>query len=82
MVKRVRRTREQLIADLEAQLEKLKSQPGITAEHPEIVKIIKLCEKTAADNSWAIKDVVGVVSGVLVPKVQRVKGVKTGNSPA
>ena len=56
----------------------MKNPPSVSADHPEIVKIIKLCEKTAADNSWAIKDVVRVVGDVLVPKAVRVKGVKTG----
>ena len=82
MATRVRRSREQLIADLEARLEKLKSRPSISAEHADIVKIIKLCEKTAGDNSWAIKDVVRVVSEKLAPKVKRVRKAKTENSPA
>lgn len=82
MATRVRRTREQMIADLEAQLEKLKSAPGVSVDHPDIVKIIKLCEKTADDNKWAIKEVVQVVREKLVPIVKRVRVSKTGNSPA
>jgi hypothetical protein len=82
MATRVRRTREQRIADLKAELAKLEATPTLTVDNSEIKKLCDTVERVCGANGWAVKDVVKLLGDKLAPKVKRKPRVKTVKLPA